>query len=513
MGPSFCILLLAFSSSPGKAQQLETSPLVLTSLKGPFLLHLGKGDIQHLQLKKTFPCHRGDCQGVTPLVMLAGPPNSQDSTTQSLSTIQSHRDTSKAWPCPITGTIGPWEQLVSFFTGGWIMDIIYQGDTYMASPTVSGLGGLMGSNSLTNPTHSQLSQVVKPRPSTQASLGLCMGLSLDLSWLCCFSVSCPTNWPPASMLDLPCPYKPPWCCRFSAAGPAALLTYSGMGWGPQQPLGLWCWRSTSPRGTWMWEPEVPPASLVIDQSISVGREAAGKAESAVLKLWDGAESGQGSPGRFFLAGQCCPVQLSPPDHLFMHGPSPWRDVPFHMCCGDLQMRWGGLSQCHEPSLQTVYLTRTLLLGSSSLGHEDYQEAPAELAFWGAWGRRKLWFLNLLACSSSNSCERWLLYVRGFYMCAWRGLEEKTSMCKLDVCDPACASLLSSPLVLPLLRCSLWSCWQSRSLQKAAPAPQSLFIHWGWPYVPWQSEWRAPPYSSQPEQEQGRKTLELPAPCC
>lgn len=216
-----------------------------------------------------------------------------------------------------------------------------------------------------------------------------MGLSLDLSWLCYFSVSCPTNRPPGWMLDLPCPYKPPWCCGFSAAGPIALLRYSGMGWGPQQPLGLWCWRSTSPHGTWMLEPEVPPASLAIDQSISVGREAAGKAKSAVLKLWDGAESGQGSPGRFFPAGQCCPVELSPPDHLFMHSLSPWRDVPFHMCHGDLQMHWGGLSQCHEPSLQTVYLTRTLLLGSSSLAHEVYQKAPAELAFWGAWGRRRL----------------------------------------------------------------------------------------------------------------------------
>lgn len=90
MGPSSCTLLLAFSSSWGKAQQLETSSLVPTSLKGPFLLHLGKGDVQHLQLKNPFACHWGERQGVIPLVVLVWPPNSEDSATQSPSTMQSH---------------------------------------------------------------------------------------------------------------------------------------------------------------------------------------------------------------------------------------------------------------------------------------------------------------------------------------------------------------------------------------------------------------------------------------
>lgn len=75
----------------------------------------------------------------------------------------------------------------------------------------------------------QSQAVFKPRPSTQASLGLCVELSLDLLWPCCSSVSCSTNWPPGWMLDLPRPYKPPSCCGFSAAGPTALLRYSGMG--------------------------------------------------------------------------------------------------------------------------------------------------------------------------------------------------------------------------------------------------------------------------------------------
>lgn len=52
-GPFLRILLLAFSRCQCQAQWLETSSLVPTNLKGPFLLHLGEGDIQHLQLKKT----------------------------------------------------------------------------------------------------------------------------------------------------------------------------------------------------------------------------------------------------------------------------------------------------------------------------------------------------------------------------------------------------------------------------------------------------------------------------
>lgn len=95
MGRSLCILLLAFSRFWGKAQQLETSSLVPTSLNGPFLLHLGEGDIQHLQLKKPFSCCWGECQGVTPLVMLVRPPNSEDSVIHSPGTTQSHN-----WPFP-----------------------------------------------------------------------------------------------------------------------------------------------------------------------------------------------------------------------------------------------------------------------------------------------------------------------------------------------------------------------------------------------------------------------------
>lgn len=262
-------------------------------------------------------------------------------------------------------------------------------------------------------------------------------------------MSCSTNWPPGWTVDLLCPYKPLWRCGFSAVGPAALLRYGGMGWGPQQPLSSWPWGSTSSHGTWMWGSEVPLASVATNQSTSDGWSGQGGSRQGQISSIASHEAGlyEGSPGGSFLlqvntAWWSQALLTTSSCTAILHGGM--CPVTFRCMRRFIPVPWASCLSGQDPSSVPSLLRPWHLpggIGSLSEVHGVGESLiPGEQVH------------STLACD--NSCERWLLYVLGFYICAWRDLDEKTVVCKPSIYTCCKTLLVHHCFHLPL--CSLWS---------------------------------------------------------